>query len=94
MTSVAARTGKPDCFIGTLTWADVAGRIAAGAAALLPIGAGAKEHGLHLPLATDEIQARYLAGELARRLAADGRVGRVRLKSIKITGDSPYVFID
>ena len=32
-----------------------------GAAAILPIGAAAKQHGFHLPLNTDRIQAEWLA---------------------------------
>jgi creatinine amidohydrolase len=51
-------------------WPLVAARLAAGAVAVLPIGAGAKEHGYHLPLATDYIQAEWLAGELRARRAA------------------------
>lgn len=37
-----------------------------GALAVLPIGAAAKEHGFHLPLDTDFVQAEWLARELAR----------------------------
>ena len=37
-----------------------------GAAAILPIGAAAKQHGLHLPLNTDRIQAEWLAGQTGR----------------------------
>ena len=48
-----------------MTWDEVARRIDAGAAAILPIGAGAKQHGLHLPLNTDRIQAEWLAARLA-----------------------------
>src|SRR5262245_36655203 len=45
-------------------------RLAAGAAAILPIGAGAKEHGLHMPMATDAIFANYFAHALARKTDA------------------------
>ncbi|MDA7948792.1 MAG: creatininase family protein [Hyphomicrobiaceae bacterium] len=48
--------------VAKLTWDEVAARIEAGAAAVLPIGAGAKEHGFHLPMETDRIQADWLAG--------------------------------
>ena len=51
--------------VAHLTWDEVAARIEAGAAAVLPIGAGAKEHGLHLPMDTDRIQADWLAGVVA-----------------------------
>ena len=59
---------KPDNhFIANMAWAEVERRLVKGAAALLPIGAGAKQHGRHLPMNTDEIQADWLAAELARR---------------------------
>ncbi len=54
-------------FIANMTWKDAERRLANGAAALLPIGAGAKQHGLHLPMNSDEIQADWLAAEIARR---------------------------
>lgn len=46
-------------FVEHMKWDEVARRLEAGAAAILPIGAGAKQHGLHLPLDTDRIQAEY-----------------------------------
>ncbi|MFO1112006.1 MAG: creatininase family protein [Bradyrhizobium sp.] len=57
-------------FVGHMRWDDVAHRLARGAAALLPIGAGAKQHGLHLPLDTDRIQAEFVAARLAERIDA------------------------
>lgn len=56
--------------VAQLTWDEVAARIEGGAAAVLPIGAGAKEHGLHLPMNTDEIQANWLAGIIAKEIDA------------------------
>ena len=56
--------------VAELNWQAVGARIDGGAVALLPVGAGAKEHGLHLPMATDLIQAEWLAVELARRVDA------------------------
>ena len=41
-----------------------------GAAAILPIGAGAKQHGLHMPMATDQLFAAYFARALAERIDA------------------------
>ena len=55
-------------FIEHLTWDEVARRIGNGATAILPIGAGAKEHGFHLPMNTDRIQAEWLAARIAGRL--------------------------
>jgi len=57
-------------FVEQLTWDGVARRIERGAAAILPIGAAAKEHGFHLPLNTDRIQAEWLAAQLAERIDA------------------------
>ena len=55
-----------------LTWDEVARRIDTGAAAILPIGAGAKQHGFHLPMNADRIQAEWLAARLAERI--DGMI--------------------
>lgn len=52
-------------WVADLDWTDVEAAIARGAVAILPVGAGAKEHGRHLPLATDLIQAEWLASRLA-----------------------------
>ncbi len=57
-------------FVEHMQWDEVARRIARGAAAILPIGAAAKQHGLHLPLDTDHIQAERLSSELATRFDA------------------------
>jgi creatinine amidohydrolase len=55
-------------FVEHLTWDEVARRIGTGAAAILPIGAGAKQHGFHLPMNADRIQAEWLAASLAERV--------------------------
>ncbi|KJC52914.1 hypothetical protein UP09_00755 [Bradyrhizobium sp. LTSP885] len=57
-------------FIERLTWDEVARRIAAGHPAILPIGAAAKQHGFHLPLNTDRLQAEWFAARLAQRIDA------------------------
>jgi creatinine amidohydrolase len=57
-------------FVEHMTWDAVARHISTGAAAILPVGAGSKQHGLHLPLNTDRIQAEYLAGRLALEIDA------------------------
>lgn len=64
---------RPDPYmVADLTWDRVAERLQGGAPAILPVGAEAKEHGLHLPMGTDRLQADWLAVELARRI--DGLV--------------------
>src|SRR5258708_36077821 len=45
-------------------------RIGDGAAAILPIGAAAKQHGFHLPLNTDRLQAEWLAARIAEPVDA------------------------
>ena len=55
-------------FVEHMSWDEVGRRIDSGAAAILPIGAGAKEHGFHLPMNTDRIQAEWLAAKIAEHL--------------------------
>ena len=57
-------------FIERMHWDQVARRIGDGAVAILPIGAAAKQHGFHLPLNTDRIQAEWLAGRMAEKIDA------------------------
>jgi creatinine amidohydrolase len=57
-------------FVERLSWVEVARRMQNGAAAILPIGAGAKAHGFHLPLNTDRVQAERLAARIADRIDA------------------------
>ena len=56
--------------VALLTWERIGARLAAGAAAILPIGAGAKQHGLHLPMSTDQILAEHLARAISRNMDA------------------------
>ncbi len=60
--------GMAGVFLADLTWAEAAERFAAGAVVLVPIGAAAKEHGLHLPLDTDWRVVSALAKRVALRL--------------------------
>lgn len=57
-------------FIERMHWDEVARRIGNGAVAILPIGAAAKQHGFHLPLNTDRIQAEWLADKMAEKIDA------------------------
>lgn len=57
-------------FIEHMTWDQVARGIDQGAAVILPVGAAAKQHGFHLPLNTDRIQAEWLAARLAEPIGA------------------------
>ena len=58
--------------VARLSWDEVGQRLKGGAIAVLPIGAGAKEHGLHMPMGTDLVQAEWLSGALAARLGENG----------------------
>jgi len=60
-------TGSPGAFAAQLSWLEVGRRIKAGAVAGLLIGAACKEHGPHLPMNTDFLQAEWLAGALVQR---------------------------
>lgn len=54
--------------VALMSWPEVAARASGGTAALLPIGAACKEHGLHLPMASDWLQAEWLAARLGEQL--------------------------
>jgi len=64
------RHGKSPHRVADLTWDLVAERLLNGAAAILPIGAGAKQHGLHMRMSTDQIFAEYFASALAEEIDA------------------------
>ncbi|MGQ0657798.1 MAG: creatininase family protein [Chromatiales bacterium] len=51
--------------VAEAAWPAVEQALAAGATAVLPIGAAAKEHGYHLPLSTDYLQAEWLGRAIA-----------------------------
>lgn len=51
--------------VAHLTWDAVRDATASGAPAVLPIGAGSKQHAFHLPLSTDAIQAEWFADRAA-----------------------------
>jgi len=56
-------------YLEELTWTEAEPLLRADPLVVIPIGAGAKEHGPHLPLGTDRIMADYLARRLAERVA-------------------------
>ena len=64
MNHQSSRKGR---WLAELSWTEVSPRLQQGAIALLPVGAGAKAHGPHLPMNTDELQARWLAEQLCER---------------------------
>lgn len=60
----------PALRLDRLSWDEVAAALTPGRLVILPIGAFAKEHGLHLPMNTDALTAEALAMAAAERLDA------------------------
>lgn len=60
-------TDSAGAFTAQLSWTEVEQRVHAAAIAVLPIGAACKEHGLHLPMHADLLQAEWLAWALVQR---------------------------
>lgn len=56
-------------FVEQSTWLEVQHALNEGLLCAVPIGASCKEHGPHLPLNTDYIQARWLTEQLAQKYA-------------------------
>lgn len=59
--------GSTGAFAAQLSWPEVERRVKAGVVAVLPIGAACKEHGPHLPMSADFLQAEWLATALVQR---------------------------
>ena len=57
-------SGAAGVRLGDLAWTEAEAWLKPETVVVLPLGAGAKEHGPHLPLSNDEILAEYLAGRL------------------------------
>ena len=56
-------------FVEHVTWVEVQAAMANKLVCVVPIGASCKEHGPHLPLNTDYVQARWLAEQLSLRFS-------------------------
>jgi len=52
--------GSPGAFLGDLTWVEAEALLAEAPLVVLPVGAGAKEHGPHLPMNADAVVLEYL----------------------------------
>lgn len=50
----------PGAYLGELTWPQAEKKLATTPIVIIPFGAGAKEHGLHLPMNTDQMVMQYL----------------------------------
>src|SRR5476649_540253 len=62
---VMAQTQK---LIENMTWPEVEAAFKSAPVVIVPIGAAAKEHGLHLPMNTDLVQANYFRDRLLERM--------------------------
>jgi len=73
LTAVALEAQQPrqrGVFLADITWQRAETLLTRDAVVVIPLGAGAKEHGPHLRLSNDYIMAEYLA----RRVADSARV--------------------
>jgi creatinine amidohydrolase len=61
-------TSNRGAWLEELTWPEAKARFDEGMPVVIPVGAAAKAHGLHLPLKTDAMTARALAQGLVERL--------------------------
>src|SRR3954447_9258132 len=57
--AVPAAAQTRGVFLGDLTWPEAERRLRDAPMVILPFGAGAKEHGPHLPLASDRLEMEY-----------------------------------
>ena len=59
---------RPGAFLGDLSWPEAEIRLRSAPVVIVPFGAGAKEHGPHLPLATDRLVLEHLLRAAAAQL--------------------------
>jgi len=55
-----AHAQSPGAFLGQLTWPEAESRLVDAPLVIVPFGAGAKEHGPHLPMNADQVVMEYL----------------------------------
>jgi len=67
--SAAAQSGRvvKSVFLQDISWVEATKVLTPSTVVVIPLGAGSKEHGPHLLLSTDLIQAEYFKDEVARR---------------------------
>ncbi|MGD8318839.1 MAG: creatininase family protein [Gemmatimonadota bacterium] len=58
--AVASADSTPGAHLGDLTWPEAEARLREAPLVVVPFGAGAKEHGPHLPLKTDRLMLEHL----------------------------------
>ena len=57
----------PGKILETMTWDEIRDALPTTQAIIIPLGAKSKEHGLHLPMNTDYLQAEFFGDELLKR---------------------------
>ncbi len=60
LVATPALAQAPGAFLGDLTWPEAEARLREAPLVILPFGAGAKEHGPHLPMNADAVVMEYL----------------------------------
>lgn len=60
VSTVPARGQTPGAHLGDLTWPEAEARLREAPMVIVPFGGGAKEHGPHLPMATDRLMLEHL----------------------------------
>ena len=60
LVTATASAQDPGAYLGELTWVEAEERLASSPVVVIPFGAGAKEHGPHLPMNADQIVMEYL----------------------------------
>jgi creatinine amidohydrolase len=58
--SLSAAAQSPGAFLGDLSWPEAERRFTTSPIVIIPFGAGAKEHGPHLPMNADQVVMDYL----------------------------------
>ena len=58
-----AEKNRAGAYLGELSWPDAEQRLKATALVIIPFGAGAKEHGPHLPMNVDQVVLQYLTDQ-------------------------------
>ena len=57
-------------FVEGLTWDQVAQRLGNEAMAIIPVGSGCKQHGFHMPMGADRIQAEWFSALISTKIDA------------------------
>jgi len=61
--SAQADKNRAGAYLGELSWPDAEQRLKAAPLVVIPFGAGAKEHGPHLPMNADQVVLQYLTDQ-------------------------------